>query len=87
MKTCLIATKTCLTYAFVKHKPFCNASQNLGTNIFVASTISNFYYIVLGVLALAVLTQYDVVVHAMGPIAIACILIHAASTKNSIHQG
>ena len=75
VKTCLLATKTCSTYAFVTQQPFCAPSRNLGTCIFVSSSI----------VVLAVPPQYDAVVHATGLVATAC--IRTASTKNLIHRG
>ena len=39
VKTCILAAKTCLIYAFVTQPPFGIPSSNLGTCIFVASTI------------------------------------------------
>ena len=42
VKTCLLATKTCLTYAFVTQQPFGISYWNLDTYIFVASTINIF---------------------------------------------
>ena len=36
MKTCLLSSKTCLTYAFVTQQPFSNPDWNLDTCIFLA---------------------------------------------------
>ena len=44
-----------------------------------------FPHTVVSVIVLAVLQQYDVVVHTTGPLAIA--FIRAASITNSIHRG
>ena len=85
VKACLLATKTCLTSAFVTQQPFGIPNWNLDTCIFVAWTISVFHHNVVSGIVLAVLPQYDVVMHARGPIAIASIQV--ASTSNSIHRG
>ena len=42
MKACLVATKTCLIYAFVTQQPFHIPNCNLDTYIFVAWTIKYF---------------------------------------------
>ena len=57
VKTCLLATKTCLTYAFVTQQPFGIPYWNLDTCIFVARTINIFHYTVVSVTVLAVLPQ------------------------------
>ena len=44
-----------------------------------------FHHTVVSVIVLAVLPQYDMVMHATGPIEIASIQV--ASTANSIHRG
>ena len=51
VKICILAAKTCLIYAFVTQQPFSIPCWNLGTCIFVASTISIFNHIVVSVLA------------------------------------
>ena len=85
-ETCFLATKTCLIYAFVMQQPFPISYWNLNTCIFVASTLTIFHHTVVSVIVkMPVLPQWDVVVHAMGPIAIAS--IWAASTTDSINQG
>ena len=58
---------------------------NVDICIFVAGAISIFHHTVVSVAVLAVLPQYDVVMHATGPIAIAS--IQAANNTNSIHRG
>ena len=40
VKICILASKICLTYAFVMQQPLGIPNPNLGTSIFVASTIS-----------------------------------------------
>ena len=77
--------KNCLTYAFVTQQPFGIPYWNLDTWIFVPSTTSVFHHTIVSVIVLAVLPQWDLAVHATGPIAIAS--IQAVSTTNSIHRG
>ena len=71
----LLATKTCLTYAFVTQQPFGIPNWNLDTCIFVAWTIRIFHHAVVSVIVLAVLPQWYVVMHATGPTAIASIQV------------
>ena len=54
-KHAFFITKTCLTFTFVMQQPFGIPSWNLGTCIFVAWSISNFYHIVVSILVLAAL--------------------------------
>ena len=56
VKICILGVKRCLIYAFVTQQPFGIPSRNLGTCIFVASTICVFDSIVVSALVLAVLT-------------------------------
>ena len=53
MKAYLLATKTCLTYAFLTQQPFGIPNWNLDTCIFVAWTISIFHHIVVIIIVLA----------------------------------
>ena len=57
LKACLLATRTCLTYAFVTQQPYGIPSWNLDTCIVVAWTISIFRHTVVSVIVLAVLPQ------------------------------
>ena len=57
VQICILALKICLIYAFVTQQPFPIPSRNLGTYIFVASTISIFNHADVRVLVLAVLPQ------------------------------
>ena len=52
-------------------RPFAIPNWNLDTCIFVAWTKNYFHHTVVSAIVLAALPQYDVAMHAMGPIAIA----------------